>query len=58
MATGAGEVWVMAGKTDCGVADDLMRLDLSALTWEDVTSATVGLSCLRKGGLNCNDLCL
>ena len=49
--------WLTGGKTDCGVVDDLMRLDLETATWEDVTTATVGVSCLRKGGLNCNDLC-
>ncbi|MEC9073392.1 MAG: kelch repeat-containing protein, partial [Myxococcota bacterium] len=55
---GGDAAWLMAGKTDCGVADDLVRLDLNDHTWDDVTPATVGVSCLRKGGLNCNDLCL
>jgi len=55
---GGDAAWLMAGKTDCGVADDLVRLDLNDHTWDDVTPATVGVSCLRKGGLNCHDLCL
>ena len=54
---GADSAWLTGGKTDCGAVDDLMRLDLESATWEDVTTATVGVSCLRKGGLNCNDLC-
>ena len=54
---GDDSAWLTGGKTDCGAVDDLMRLDLESATWEDVTTATVGVSCLRKGGLNCNDLC-
>ena len=54
---GGDAAWLMGGKTDCGASDDLVRLDLETDTWEDVTAATVGVSCIRKGGLNCNDLC-
>ena len=54
---GGDAAWLTGGKTDCGVVDDLVRLDLNDHTWEDVTTATVGVSCLRRGGLTCNDLC-
>jgi hypothetical protein len=54
---GPDAAWLTGGKTDCGAVDDLVRLDLETATWEDRTTATVGVTCLRKGGLNCNDLC-
>lgn len=49
--------FVTGGKTDCGVIDDLFRLDFEGLVWTELTTATVGEGCIRKGGLNCNDLC-
>ena len=54
---GQETVWLSGGKTDCGVVDDVMALDLESLTWTEVDPATVGVSCIRKGGLTCNDLC-
>ncbi len=54
----AGRAFAMGGKTDCGVTDDLMALELETATWTELTTATVGVSCLRRGGLSCNDLCL
>jgi hypothetical protein len=54
---GESTVWLSGGKTDCGVVDDVVALDLESLTWTEVDTATVGVSCLRKGGLTCNDLC-
>lgn len=52
-----GHAWTTGGKTDCGVIDDLFELDVDAGAWTELTFSTVGESCLRKGGLNCNDLC-
>jgi hypothetical protein len=55
---GAGaHAWTTGGKTDCGVIDDLFELDIETGEWTELTFSTVGESCLRKGGLNCNDLC-
>ena len=56
-SAGPTEVWVHGGKTDCGVIDDLFRLDLKTYKWHEVTISTVGNSCVRKGGLKCNDYC-
>jgi hypothetical protein len=49
--------WVFGGKTDCGAIDDTFRLDLATGEWVEEVTATVGESCLRKGGQTCNDLC-
>lgn len=54
---GEKSVWLSGGKTDCGVIDDVMALDLESLTWVEIDTPTVGVSCLRKGGLTCNDYC-
>lgn len=51
-------LFVMGGKTDCGAVDDLVSMDFATSTWHELTIATVGLSCIRKGVLNCTDLCL
>lgn len=56
-AAGPTDVWLHGGKTDCGVIDDLFRLDLKTYKWHEVTISTVGNSCVRKGGLKCNDYC-
>ncbi len=56
-AAGPNTIWLAAGKTDCGVIDDLFKLDLNGYKWTEVTSSTVGNSCIRKGGLTCNDYC-
>ena len=50
-------VWVAGGKTDCGVIDDLHFYGYNTGKWKEVTGATVGEACLRKGGVNCNDYC-
>ena len=50
--------WLVGGKTDCGVVDDVQALDLSTMAWEAVQSATAGESCLRAGGLSCDALCV
>lgn len=50
--------FVSGGKTDCGVVDDLWQADFATLSWEELTTATVGEACLRKGVLNCTDMCL
>jgi hypothetical protein len=56
-SAGTDSVWLHGGKTDCGVIDDMFRLDLKTYKWHEVTGSTVGNSCLRKGGLTCNDYC-
>ena len=50
-------VWIAGGKTDCGVIDDLHFYGYNTGKWAEVTGATVGEACLRKGGVNCNDYC-
>ncbi|MCO4764390.1 MAG: hypothetical protein KC502_22960 [Myxococcales bacterium] len=50
-------VWIAGGKTDCGVIDDLHFYSYKTGKWAEVTGATVGEACLRKGGVNCNDYC-
>ena len=57
LVTGDDTAWLAGGKTDCGVVDDVMALDLTTSVWYEVDTPTVGVSCLRKGGLSCNDLC-
>ena len=57
MVGGGGKAWIVHGKTDCGVVDDLVELDIETASWSTLSPATVGVSCIRKGGVNCNDLC-
>lgn len=55
---GDGEsLWMAGGKTDCGIVDDLFRLDFADDTWTELTPANVGEVCIRQGGTNCNGLC-
>lgn len=54
---GGDSAFTTGGKTDCGAIDDMVELDLTDDTWIEWTTSTVGESCLRKGGLQCNDLC-
>ncbi len=53
----ADGVWIAGGKTDCGVIDDLHFYRYKTGKWEEITTATVGEACLRKGGVGCNDYC-
>jgi hypothetical protein len=57
MVAGADKAWIVHGKTDCGVVDDLVEIDFETAEWTTLSPATVGVSCIRKGGVNCNDLC-
>ena len=57
VAGGGGNLWIAGGKTDCGVIDDLWRYDFAKGAWQQLTPATVGEACVRKGGLSCNDYC-
>ena len=50
-------LWIAGGKTDCGVIDDLFFYRYGTGEWEEVTTATVGEACLRRGGVECNDYC-
>lgn len=54
---GPGRAFLTGGKTDCGNVDDLFSYDFADEAWEERVTATVGESCIRKGGLSCNDLC-
>ncbi|MFT7581219.1 MAG: hypothetical protein ACI9MR_002893 [Myxococcota bacterium] len=55
---GNGEkAWLTGGKTDCGNVDDVFEFDLATDTWTELTTATVGEACIRKGGIDCNDMC-
>ncbi len=54
---GEGHAWLVGGKTDCGNVDDVWSFDFSAGTWSERIPATVGEVCIRKGGVNCNDMC-
>ncbi len=56
-AAAGGEAWVYGGKTDCGLADDLWRLDLDSLQWEPVVEPTVGIACERAGIEGCTSYC-
>ena len=57
MVAGTDKAWIVHGKTDCGVVDDLVEIDFGTTEWTTLSPATVGVSCIRKGGVNCNDLC-
>ena len=57
--SGPDAAYSMGGKTDCGVIDDLVRFSFETATWENLTRATFGEACLRKGGGDsCSGLCL
>ena len=58
-AAGPTGAYMMGGKTDCGVVDDLARFNFASEEWETLTRATIGEVCLRKGGGDtCSGLCL
>ena len=50
-----GELLIFAGKTDCGIIDDVWTFDLARDSWLNLKEATRGESCLR--GEN-PDLCV
>jgi len=54
---GPDGAWLMGGKSDCGSVDDLFAYDFATDTWEELVNATVGEVCIRKGGIDCNDMC-
>ena len=56
---GSAAAYTTGGKTDCGVVDDLWEWRFADGAWTELTPATVGESCVRKGGLleSCNDMC-
>ena len=50
--------YVVGGKTDCGNANDIWRVDLAAPDWEPVGQATTsGESCARSGNAACAEYC-
>jgi len=57
-ADGAGSAWLFGGKTDCGLANDVWRLDLATGAWTEVRVANQGLSCERQGRIGCTSYCL
>jgi hypothetical protein len=52
----AGELLIFAGKTDCGLINDVWSWSLSDATWTERSAATVGEICLRSFA-NCQSLC-
>jgi hypothetical protein len=57
-ADDAGGAWLFGGKTDCGLANDVWRLDLASGTWTERRPANQGLSCERQGRVTCESYCL
>ena len=52
----AGDTALMyGGRTDCGLSRDTWKLDLTTLTWEQLTESFVGMTCYRSGSLQCDD---
>ncbi|MCX5747780.1 MAG: hypothetical protein NT062_35390 [Proteobacteria bacterium] len=56
-ASTATDLWIFGGKTDCGVVNDVWRLDGSTATWQLVRPATGGEACNRTGNTACTTLC-
>lgn len=55
---GAGAGYVVMGKTDCGNANDVWRIDLASPSWELFGQAsTSGEACNRSGATACTELC-
>ena len=53
-----GTGYVVGGKTDCGNANDVWAIDLSAPSWELFGQATTsGEACNRSGATTCTELC-
>ena len=57
VSDGAGGVFIVGGKTDCGIVDDVWRLGLTDLSWEQLQEPTVGVSCERYGIEGCDGFC-
>lgn len=55
---GEGGALVFGGKSDCGLVNDVWRLDLASGGWEPLRPATMGLSCQRQGRLECTSYCM
>lgn len=55
--TGENGAWLTGGKTDCGNVDDVFAFDTTSDTWQRYHTPSVGEVCIRRGGLQCNDLC-
>ncbi|MBI2892331.1 MAG: hypothetical protein HYY06_02185 [Deltaproteobacteria bacterium] len=55
----SGSAYLFGGKTDCGIVNDVWRLDLATSRWTELFPSTGGggLACLRTGRGNCNSLC-
>ena len=51
------DLYVVGGKTDCGIVDDVWRLNMSDLSWELLFEPTVGVSCERYGIEGCDSFC-
>lgn len=49
--------FVIGGKTDCGVVNDVVGLDLGAGAWTSLRPTTGGEACNRSGRLGCTTLC-
>ena len=51
------DVFAIAAGTGALTVAQSGELDFETTEWTTLSPATVGVSCIRKGGLNCNDLC-
>jgi len=51
------DLYVIGGKTDCGIVDDVWRLNMVNLSWELLFEPTVGVSCERYGIEGCESFC-
>lgn len=54
--TGAGELLIFGGKSDCGVLNDVWGYDPATNTWAEHSSATAGEICLRSYA-ECETMC-
>ncbi|MBI4821663.1 MAG: hypothetical protein HY791_35710 [Deltaproteobacteria bacterium] len=46
---------MFGGRTDCGLANDTWFLDLTTMTWTQVSNSFTGMTCFRSGRTDCAD---
>lgn len=47
--------FMYGGRTDCGLTNDTWVLDLTTMTWTQVTMSFNGMTCFRSGRTDCED---
>lgn len=47
--------WMFGGRTDCGLANDTWRLDLTNDSWRRINDSQSGMTCYRAGFGTCDD---